>query len=215
MVFSDVHLIDVEGHFLGRERFGNSKVLPIPALFTRLLIECPLVRAPSVLIRSSCYKKLGLYETNIRCIIDWEMWLRVSLNYDVAHIPEPLALYRIHLGSDSINRKLTEIEDEQQYVATKITNLFNQSQNRNLKTLKNVSKLISAYNKIRMARKYYQLGNGKQVRVDINQALKIFPSYMVKNALIIIFLYITSFLGKGFMKIITSVKNSLFRRIVL
>ncbi len=67
------------------------------ALYNRII-------ASSVLVRRSCFEKVGKFNTTLFGSGDWEMWFRIAEEFDIAHIYEPLTLYRVHSGSASHQR---------------------------------------------------------------------------------------------------------------
>lgn len=70
-------------------------------VFKRLILE-NFITAGSVMVRKECYEKLGGYDLQASFCSDWEMWMRISLNYDVGFIPEPLANCRFHNARMSV-----------------------------------------------------------------------------------------------------------------
>ncbi len=57
------------------------------------------ITAP-VLVRRECHDRVGPYATHIGpSSTDWDMWLRIALDADLAWVAEPLSQYRQHAGS--------------------------------------------------------------------------------------------------------------------
>jgi glycosyltransferase involved in cell wall biosynthesis len=50
----------------------------------------------TVLIKRSCLEDVGSFVENLKCLADWELWLRISSRWPIAFVPEPLAIYRVH-----------------------------------------------------------------------------------------------------------------------
>lgn len=50
---------------------------------------------PSVLIRKSCYDKIGLYDERFAQLPDFDFWIRFCLKYELYIIPEKLVKFRI------------------------------------------------------------------------------------------------------------------------
>ncbi len=46
-------------------------------------------------IRRKCLEKSGMFDESISYSGDWDLWLRISMDYVIAVIPEPLASYRV------------------------------------------------------------------------------------------------------------------------
>ena len=59
------------------------------------------VRAPAVLARRSFYERHGGFHPDLRYCADWDMWKRMVTCGRVAYLPEVLAGYRVHSGSDT------------------------------------------------------------------------------------------------------------------
>jgi len=54
----------------------------------------------TVMVRRRCYEHVGRFNPRYMCA-DFDVWLRIALNYGIAYIAEPLAGYRIHSGTAS------------------------------------------------------------------------------------------------------------------
>jgi hypothetical protein len=69
-----------------------------PSAFAELAIS-NYITAP-VLVRRACHERAGPYATGIGpSSTDWDMWLRIALEADLAYVARPLAQYRQHGGS--------------------------------------------------------------------------------------------------------------------
>ena len=55
----------------------------------------------SIAVRREVYETLGAFDPRLRYAADWDMWKRIAMRYPVWYLPEPLASYRIHPGSDT------------------------------------------------------------------------------------------------------------------
>ena len=58
------------------------------------LLEDNFIPMPSVLARKSCLLEAGGFNTDLKLIEDWDMWLRLSEYFAVAAVEEPVAIYR-------------------------------------------------------------------------------------------------------------------------
>jgi len=58
---------------------------------------------PSILIRKSCYEKLGYYDMRLASLPDFDMWIRFCLNYDLHIIPEKLFKFRTLSGGKNVS----------------------------------------------------------------------------------------------------------------
>jgi len=66
-------------------------------MLTRTL--CP--PGPGVLFRRQAYQMAGHWDTRLRQVPDYDYWLRLGLVGPFVRIPEPLARFRVHSGSQT------------------------------------------------------------------------------------------------------------------
>jgi hypothetical protein len=60
---------------------------------------------PAVLMRRGCFERAGGYDETYQWIIDWVLYSRACLLYDVGYIAEPLASHRYqHPTSESVRK---------------------------------------------------------------------------------------------------------------
>lgn len=59
------------------------------------------IQTPAVVVRGSVYKALGGYRSDLRYVLDWEMWQRIASRYPFWFEPEVLAVYRIHESAET------------------------------------------------------------------------------------------------------------------
>jgi glycosyltransferase involved in cell wall biosynthesis len=67
------------------------------------LYEQNFVYVLTVMIRKSCFDKVGLMDTNLQVSADYDLWLRLARHFSFKNIPLPLAKYRLHAGNISKN----------------------------------------------------------------------------------------------------------------
>ncbi len=58
---------------------------------------------PSVLIRRECYEKVGLYQIGLAQLYDFDMWIRVCLEYEIQVLPEKLFRFRVRTGEANVS----------------------------------------------------------------------------------------------------------------
>lgn len=63
-----------------------------------LLMNDYIGTTSQALIRKDALAKGGLFDINLPARQDYEMWLRISKNYTLAGVNEPLYYYRVHEG---------------------------------------------------------------------------------------------------------------------
>lgn len=100
-VFSDAKTIDCHGQVIGEHWSINlqgvgSGVINGRDFFKAMMLGDNFVCCPSVLLRRECLEKLSIFDNRLPYSVDYEMWLRISLFYDVGYIDWPLISYRIH-----------------------------------------------------------------------------------------------------------------------
>ena len=83
---------------LSQREADTARVLP--DLIDRLAV-CNSIMFPSMTVRRSAYEALGGFHPDLFHSADWDMWKRIATRFPVWYEPEPLALYRIHGGSDT------------------------------------------------------------------------------------------------------------------
>jgi glycosyltransferase involved in cell wall biosynthesis len=60
----------------------------------------------TVLIRKTCFATTNLFDENLAAGADWDMWLRISEQFEIDYVREPLVLYRVHANRISTNDQL-------------------------------------------------------------------------------------------------------------
>lgn len=68
-------------------------------IFLRNLNKQFTLHSPTILVRRECYSRLGGFVESMRIHADWEMWTRISTNYDIAYVCRLLAYFRRHSGN--------------------------------------------------------------------------------------------------------------------
>jgi len=111
---SFVH-IDENGDMLPQS--GNSIVAP-QALHARLL-EGGFFPPHAALVRADVVKAIGMFDTNLdgQGTEDWDLWLRLSREYTLQGIADPLARYRV--SPDSMSTNAASMHDNRMAVLAK------------------------------------------------------------------------------------------------
>jgi len=96
IVYSDADQIDPNGCLVKKGFIEDyrSFAKPPEGFIFPLFLRGNFIPAPSVLIRRSCYEKVGLYNEDIP-YEDWDMWLRISQYYEFAFSDQTTTLYRV------------------------------------------------------------------------------------------------------------------------
>jgi len=64
-----------------------------------------VVSAQVALVKRECFDKIGLFDEELPCLVDWDLWLRISRDYHFAYVTEPLARVYFTSNSASSNRQ--------------------------------------------------------------------------------------------------------------
>ena len=72
----------------------------------RLLQEC-IINCDSI-VRASAFEKIGGFDEEMRVCEDYDFWIRLSEQYIISHIPEPLVKIRTgeHSSTSTINKEV-------------------------------------------------------------------------------------------------------------
>ena len=84
--------------FTGNPRFASGRIAR-PIYLKEVDLPCP-----TMTFRRSCTDSVGLFDETMRATEDRDLWFRIALRYEVAFIPEVIALYR--LSSQSMSSDL-------------------------------------------------------------------------------------------------------------
>ena len=74
-----------------------------PSQFRRRLLEGGFFPPNASLVKTSIVRQVGLFDTQLTSVEDWDLWLRISERWILGALEEPLACYRIYAGSMSTN----------------------------------------------------------------------------------------------------------------
>ncbi len=92
-------LVDAEGKPKSVHKPWTTDRILCGRMAFKELLSGNKILCPSVLVRRQCFGELGRFDEAVRHAADWEMWLRISLFYDIGYVGEPLVHYRIEHGS--------------------------------------------------------------------------------------------------------------------
>ena len=119
LVHSNIYTINdsgaiIGGHFAINNLPSTSLVESGTIVFRKLMIGTNIISAPSVMTRRNCYERVEYFNSRLRFIVDWEMWLRIALHFDIAYISTPLLKNRVHKNQETnkFYEKITDIIEE-------------------------------------------------------------------------------------------------------
>lgn len=95
--------------------FGNLKTNQPGSLLLRSpeLLQQPLNKVgepTAVLVRTDLFGKVGLFNENMRQLVDMEMWVRLMATSHVGYIPRALSSVRVHARQASSRHTTEEID---------------------------------------------------------------------------------------------------------
>ena len=102
LVFSDMRLFDSAGHDkltmfqkyrLTPDFFGDESVVDRGVA---KLVIMNFIPTASVLVRKATLIEVGGFDEKFRKSEDWDLWLRMAIHRQIAYIPEPMTLKRVH-----------------------------------------------------------------------------------------------------------------------
>ncbi|MEO1124749.1 MAG: glycosyltransferase [Cyanobacteria bacterium J06635_15] len=97
LVNTGITNIDQQGNPLKGDYLPNEADSNWP----NILLENPIHCGSVPLVRRSCFEQLGDFDTHLKSAEDWDMWIRIAANFQIAALAEHLVYYRIHPGSKS------------------------------------------------------------------------------------------------------------------
>ena len=74
-------------------------------VFEELCLNNWIGTCSTVLVRHVCFERLGMFDEELASGADYDMWLRISKEFDIDYVPEPLVLYNVHRNRISTNHE--------------------------------------------------------------------------------------------------------------
>ena len=99
VAYSWVDYIDEAGKFL----YPGSHITVNGDAYSKLLINNFLENGSNPLVRRDALAKIGNFDVNLPPAEDWDLYLRLALEYQFVVIPKPQILYRLCTNSCSAN----------------------------------------------------------------------------------------------------------------
>lgn len=101
VVFSDINCIDGNG-----DHYEIPPMQRVGGKITADLLKDNFIPFPTSMARAEVLEAVGGFDESLSMSIDYDLWLRISVDHLMHHIPEPLANYRIWEGQ--MSKKLGE-----------------------------------------------------------------------------------------------------------
>ena len=97
-------------HMGAQPRFDRLVELPAsPKAIARRLPHENCLYHPAMIMRRSTVLDLGGYRAEFRNAEDYDLWLRLCREHDLANVPRPLLRYRFSLGGMTLGRKWEQL----------------------------------------------------------------------------------------------------------
>jgi len=80
--------------------------------YERMVSDIVVQPGPGVFFRKEAFEKIGGWNIAYRQVPDLEYWLRLGLEGEFYHIPQPLAKFRVHNGSQSFTESSVQKAEE-------------------------------------------------------------------------------------------------------
>lgn len=114
MVFSAAQLVDADGKPTRVLQPYAENFVRAPVEFLPELVRGNFIRTPTVMVRRECYERLGTFSSALSFTADWEMWLRIAAEFDVAYLGTPYAAYREHArnATRDFERNVKDVQAE-------------------------------------------------------------------------------------------------------
>lgn len=134
IVYSNYHIIDEQGEVIGENYFTNTplleKIIANPLLkakdaFSILESGTNFVCMTSALLRGSVLKENHLeFNNQLRYLVDWNLWLHMSLFCDFYYVDKVLTGHRRHAQNESSLLKVEDCYNEQLLAKIGLITLF-------------------------------------------------------------------------------------------
>lgn len=93
VVYSRIKFMNEEGLPLDKELTGKYYT-PRSGYVTDALLFENFIPYSSAVVRKECFDKFGMFNPEYKNGLDWDLWLRISIEHEFAFVDEQLLLYR-------------------------------------------------------------------------------------------------------------------------
>jgi glycosyltransferase involved in cell wall biosynthesis len=147
-----------------------------------------LICCPSVLGRKECFDRLGGFHDQLPYTCDWEMWMRFSLNWDVACLGTALIKYRRHAQSETDRVLNTPFRIEQILLAKNLVLFDKKNEIPNSEWLKQEVKRCAAGEALGSALRAYYEDSFRDSWEFLKLALKVRPPMITEPKFVRLFI---------------------------
>lgn len=182
LVHCSVQHVDAKGSPVRVQRLYNEdRVESGEVLFRQLVLKGCVVNPAGVIVRKRAYESAGAFTTEIAWGIDWHMWIRIALLFEVAYLADTLAFYREHpqSGTAAVVAAARNGADEL-WVVEDIFNRISHTRP-DLYTMRKVSVRQVAHRTWCWAEMMCQQGFMRAARAGIRRAVATWPSILLEK----------------------------------
>lgn len=104
LVYADADYIDENDIIIPKSQKNRPDTGIVSTAYRQLFLQNPIPN-PTITIRKEAFLAIGGFDETLK-LEDWDCWLRLSVNYSIARLPEVLASYRYHPHNTSRNQHL-------------------------------------------------------------------------------------------------------------
>lgn len=101
MCYTGYSTIDEFGHIIT----GTNGVWYQKGSDVRHMLYSNYINGITILVHRDCFDTVGKFDESLRYVQDYDMWIRIMLNYQVGLLPLRLAQSRIHLNQTGVKKK--------------------------------------------------------------------------------------------------------------
>ncbi len=120
-VYSDWQYVNLEGYEMekGSSKFNYAEKQLVGNIFEELVKSRNFISPCTVLVRKSVLEDVGYFDPDIPSQEDYDLWLRISLNYPIHYIDRALAF--VTLQPDSLSRDFSKWVHGNAQIVDKLT----------------------------------------------------------------------------------------------
>lgn len=110
LVYSQAYSVESSKNILRIHNVaGHKSYIGRSSDFELLLTQGDFISSINALVRRNVYKKLDSFDTKLRYMADYEMWIRIAQKYQLAYIAKPLTYYTVHGNNLHLNSDFAKI----------------------------------------------------------------------------------------------------------
>lgn len=108
------YYVDRQGRRLGRWTCPLPAGLSLPARTVPRLLVQNFISMPGPCVRLGAARAVGGFDESLWYTADWDFWLKLAVRGPVAYIPEPLSIFGIDTGSQTVqgSRDLPRFQEQ-------------------------------------------------------------------------------------------------------